>query len=145
MGLKFLCKSFVRSKQIFLVDFSTYRAKHSVWPKLDSFYIIHLSNSIFLLFLSFQILVGRVYPMNLELLQSLLNTTYTYFTLLRNVYDWKWFLKSHAVYGHLLQGFWYYVKILQEIMFRQKMKIFNIISTDIVCVNKRRKSFLVFT
>ncbi|XP_058974337.1 odorant receptor 30a-like [Musca domestica] len=33
------------------------------------------------------ILVGRVYPMNLELLQSLLNTTYTYFTLLRNVYD----------------------------------------------------------
>ncbi|XP_075153106.1 odorant receptor 30a-like [Haematobia irritans] len=32
------------------------------------------------------ILVGRIYPMNLELLQSLLNTTYTYFTLLRNVY-----------------------------------------------------------
>ncbi|KAM7350383.1 odorant receptor 30a-like [Cochliomyia hominivorax] len=32
------------------------------------------------------ILVGKVYPMNLELLQSLLNATYSYFTLLKRVY-----------------------------------------------------------
>lgn len=33
-----------------------------------------------------QIMVGEVYPMNLELLQSLLNATYSYFTLLKRVY-----------------------------------------------------------
>ncbi|XP_013117462.2 odorant receptor 30a-like [Stomoxys calcitrans] len=33
------------------------------------------------------IMVGHIYPMNLKLLQSLLNTTYTYFNLLRNVYN----------------------------------------------------------
>ncbi|TMW54391.1 hypothetical protein DOY81_000570 [Sarcophaga bullata] len=32
------------------------------------------------------IMVGKVYPMNLELLQSLLNATYSYFTLLKRVY-----------------------------------------------------------
>ncbi|XP_073821873.1 odorant receptor 30a-like isoform X2 [Musca autumnalis] len=32
------------------------------------------------------ILVGKVYPMNLEMLQSLLNATYSYFTLLKRVY-----------------------------------------------------------
>ncbi|XP_037822928.1 odorant receptor 30a-like [Lucilia sericata] len=33
------------------------------------------------------ILVGKVYPMNLEMLQSLLNATYSYFTLLKRVYS----------------------------------------------------------
>ncbi|KAI9577089.1 hypothetical protein GQX74_011169 [Glossina fuscipes] len=32
------------------------------------------------------ILVGNIYPMNLEMLQSLLNTTYSYFTLLKRLY-----------------------------------------------------------
>lgn len=34
----------------------------------------------------FQILVGNVYPMNLKMLQSLLNVIYSFFTLLRRVY-----------------------------------------------------------
>ncbi|XP_013117463.1 odorant receptor 30a [Stomoxys calcitrans] len=32
------------------------------------------------------ILIGKVYPMNLQMLQSLLNATYSYFTLLKRVY-----------------------------------------------------------
>uniref|UniRef100_A0A1A9WER3 Odorant receptor n=1 Tax=Glossina brevipalpis TaxID=37001 RepID=A0A1A9WER3_9MUSC len=32
------------------------------------------------------ILIGKIYPMNLEMLQSLLNTTYSYFTLLKRLY-----------------------------------------------------------
>lgn len=33
-----------------------------------------------------QILVGGTYPMNLKMLQSLLNVIYSFFTLLRRVY-----------------------------------------------------------
>lgn len=37
--------------------------------------------------ISSQITVGNVYPMTLEMFQSLLNASYSYFTLLRRVYN----------------------------------------------------------
>uniref|UniRef100_A0A1A9Z5L8 Odorant receptor n=1 Tax=Glossina pallidipes TaxID=7398 RepID=A0A1A9Z5L8_GLOPL len=45
-------------------------------------------NKILFLYLPrFQIKVGNFYPMTMELFQSLLNASYTYFTLLKRVYD----------------------------------------------------------
>lgn len=38
-------------------------------------------------FLLLQIKIGNVYPMTLEMFQSLLNASYSYFTLLRRVYN----------------------------------------------------------
>lgn len=57
--------------------------------------------------LKLQIKVGNVYPMTLEMFQSLLNASYSYFTLLRRVYNWTKLTVGSSL--SFMADFWFFL------------------------------------